>query len=74
MTYADLKELVETMDENYNSEYLANKEVVIEYKDKNGHYHYYGIGDWKFNQCGDESMDCLYLRCDDDVPCMEKTT
>lgn len=38
MTYAELKELVETMDENYNAEYLANKEVVIEYRDKDGHY------------------------------------
>lgn len=49
MTYSELKDLVETMDKNYNKEYLANKEVVIEYRDKNGHHHYYGIGDWKFN-------------------------
>ena len=39
MTYSGLKDLVETMDENYNKEYLANKEVVIEYRDKNGHHH-----------------------------------
>lgn len=71
MTYAELKELVETMDENYSADYLADKEVVIEYRDREDKYHYFGICDWKFNQCANEKLDCLYIRCDDDTSCLE---